>query len=111
MTPPPPEENIERVSVNSIRSIFNKSQYPRQIENGTLTPEYVRNVHMAHPEKVGEPWCTHSQFIRYCDGKGKWLVELHQYFRSKDNTLGGSGQPDPKRLRVATKIYVADKNK
>ncbi|GAI01506.1 unnamed protein product, partial [marine sediment metagenome] len=30
--------------------------------------------------------------------------------RSKDKTLGGSGQPDPKRLRVANKIYIADKN-
>jgi len=105
-----PKENIERVSVDSIRSIFNRSQYPRQIKNGTLLPEYVRNDHMTHPEKVGEPQCTHSQFIRYCNGKGRWLVEVHQYFRSKDKTLGGSGQPDPKRLRVANKIYIADKN-
>ena len=100
---------VERVSPASIRDIFNKSQYPRQIENGVLVPKYLHNKHISKPELIGEPWCTYSQLIRYCDSNGRWMVEVHQYFRSEDNSLGGQGKPDPKRLRVGTKVLIADK--
>ena len=103
-----PYDEIERVSLTSIRDIFNKSQYPRQIKNGTLKPRIIRDNHLDKPQEVGEPWCTHSQFIRYCDNAGNWLVEIHQYWRSRDNTIGGCGFPDPKRLKIASKIIIAD---
>lgn len=107
---PPYSEDIERVTPATIREIFNKSQYPRWIDNGTLTPNYIRNNHLSQPELVNEPVCTHSQVIRYCDSNGNWLVEVHQYFHSGDNTIGGSGRPDPKRLRIGYRILIADKH-
>ncbi len=109
MAPPSNYDQIERVSLKTIRDIFNKSQYPRQIDNGTLVPEYLRDKHLTDPELVNEPWCTYSQFIRYCDANGRWMVEVHQYFRSKDGSIGGYGKPDPKRIRIATKVLIADK--
>ena len=109
MISPPNEDQVERTSPKSIRKIFNKSQYPRWIENGILVPKYIRNKHLPKPQLVHEPWCTYSQFIRYCDVGGHWVVEVHQYFRSEDNSIGGQGKPDPKRLRIGNKIFIADK--
>ena len=109
MIKPPSKDQTERTSPTNIREIFNKSQYPRWIKNGILTPRYIRNKHLPHPELVSEPFCTYSQLIRYCDTNGRWLVEVHQYFRSEDNSIGGRGKPDPKRLRIGNKVLIADK--
>ena len=70
-----------------------------------LTKRYLRNDHLQHPEKKGEPWCTHSQMIRFLDAKGQWLYEVHQYLRP-GGKIGGSGQPDPKRVRLDGVIYT-----
>ena len=109
MLSPLNKEQVERVPLKIIRDIFNKSQYPKWIKNGHLVPNYIRNKHLPNPELVHEPWCTYSQLVRYCDTKGQWLVEVHQYFRSKDKSIGGHGKPDPKRLRIGDKIFIADK--
>jgi hypothetical protein len=105
----PPIENIQRVPPDIMRDIFNRSQYPRWITEKVLNPKFVRDDHLPKPEVVHEPYCTYSQIIRYCDVSGEWKVEIHQYFRSATNTLGASGKPDPKRMRVGNIIYIADK--
>lgn len=76
------------------------------ITRGGLKKEYLRNSHLKHPEKVGEPQCTRAQMIRYTDSQGRWVVEVFQYLRP-DKTIGGSGKPDPKRLRHDQKIFIA----
>ena len=107
MLPPPQADEVEYTSPNNIRRKFNKSQYPDMIANGLLIPEYLRNDHLKEPEKVGEPHCTHGQMIRYSDKAGQWAVEAFQYLRP-DKTIGASGRPDPKRLRVGNKVYIVE---
>lgn len=75
------------------------------IEDGALKPVYLRNDHLLNPERLGEPQCTRGQMIRYLDSKGRWLVEVFQYLR-EDGTLGASGKPDPKRLRLGQTVYA-----
>lgn len=109
MLPPPEVDEVEYVSPNNIRRMFNESQYPSMIANGLLLPEepYLRNAHLKEPQKVGEPYCTHGQTIRYSDKSGQWFVVVFQYLRA-DKTIGASGRPDPKRLRVGNKIFIVD---
>lgn len=104
----PEAPNIIYVSQTIICKKFNESQYPKMIADGDLRSEYLRNSHLREPEAIGEPPCTHSQLLRYYDGEGQWLVEVHQYLRN-DHTFGASGMPDPKRLRIGDTIYVEEK--
>lgn len=108
MLRPPQEDQIQRIPLTTIRHLYNESQFPDMIAQGRLLPNYIRNGHLKEPGKVGEPYCTHSQFIRYLDINGQWVVEVHQYLRP-DKTLGGKGKPDPKRLRIGNKVYIAEK--
>jgi hypothetical protein len=102
MLPP----SIRRVPAGQIRRLFNTSAVPAMIANGILTAQYLRDAVLRNPAAVGEPPGTRSQIIRYADATGRWIVEVHQYLRP-DGTLGASGRPDPKRLRLAGIIYVA----
>lgn len=73
-----------------------------------LKKRIFSNDHLKHRQrlKVDEPRCTRSQKIRYYEG-GKWVVTVHQYKR-RDGTIGASGKPDPKRLRIGNKVYILD---
>jgi hypothetical protein len=103
MSPRLPDE-VKHISEKSIRHMFNQSQYPFMITEGQLVPKFLRNDHLKKPEGKGEPYCTRSQTIRYSDKAGNWVVEVHQYFR-EDKTIGGSGRPDPKRLRIGNTVF------
>ena len=106
MSPLLPDE-VKYVSKESIRHMFNESQYPSMIKKGELLPKFLRNIHLTRPEEKGEPYCTRSQMIRYSDKAGNWVVEVHQYFRP-DETIGASGSPDPKRLRIGNTVFAVD---
>ena len=107
MVKPPQAHKVKYVTPDIIRRRFNKSQVPRMIAHGQLVPKCLRNGHLKGPEKrkYPEPYCTRSQTIRYCDSNGQWVVEVHQYLRP-DGTLGASGKPDPKRLRVGNTVFT-----
>lgn len=77
------------------------------IADGRLTPNYLRNDHLKAPETKREPYCTCGQMIRYRDSTGQWAVEVFQYLRP-DKTIGGSGRPDPKRLRIRNTVFIAE---
>src|SRR3989338_9151424 len=100
-----PRYTVEYTSPDVIRQKFNQSQYPAWIKNRTLVPTIVRDAPVKDPKRRREPLGTRSQFIRYVDRSGQWLVEVHQYLRP-DATLGASGNPDPKRLRIGHTIYA-----
>ena len=106
MTAPGPDK-VEFVSASSIRRLFNESQFPRMINAMQLTVEYLRNTHLKEPEKKNEPYCTHGQMIRYIGLDRQWVAEIFQYLRP-DGTLGASGHPDPKRLRMHGKVYIVN---
>jgi len=93
------------VSPNSIRERFNASQYPSLIAQGLLKAQTVRDTVLRDPPPGKGPPGTRSQFIRYWNQSGRWVVEIHQYLRP-DGTLGGSGKPDPKRLVIGNVIYA-----
>lgn len=48
-----------------------------------------------------------SQTVDYWDDQGHKVARVHQY-RKKDGTLGASGKPDPKVLRVGDILYALD---
>ena len=100
-------DNVKRVPAKSIREIFNAGQFSSLIQRGELKPVFLRNDHLNSPQAWQGPFCTHSQIIRYLETSGQWVVEMHQYLRP-DQTLGASGKPDPKRLRVGDTIYVVE---
>jgi hypothetical protein len=95
------------VSPRILGETFNGSQIPKQIEHGELIPRFLRNAYLNHPEQVGEAWCTRGQMIRYLDDQGTLVVEVFQYMRS-DGSLGASGRPDPKRMRIRNEIWIAE---
>ena len=51
-----------------------------------------------------EPFCTRSQMVSYRDHDDSEIVRVHQYLR-KDNSIGASGKPDPKRLLDDGTLY------
>ncbi|MCK4388475.1 MAG: hypothetical protein KAW00_06845 [Dehalococcoidia bacterium] len=104
---PPLSDEVKYVPKESICRMFNESQYPLMIAKGQLMPQFLRNDHLKKPEEKKEPDCTRSQMIRYSDKAGHWAVEVHQYFRA-DKTIGGSGRPDPKRLRIGNTVFAVD---
>ena len=77
------------------------------IARGQLVPRYRRDVHLKEPEEFQGPFCTRAQTIRYIDKDGQWAVVLFQYLRP-DKTLGASGKPDPKRLRIGKTVFILD---
>lgn len=105
----PQEEPIEFVNPTRIREAFNTSQYPEFIRDGTLKPEYLRNAHLSRSvaEEKKEPWCTQAQMIRYLDQQGLWCVEVFQYLHP-EGTIGASGKPDPKRMRLEGRVLMLD---
>lgn len=103
----PPGEQAKYVSAQRIRAIFNNSQLPDQIARGDLRPVVLKDSPLQSPVARGEPSGTRSQVIRYLDQAGQWVAVVHQYLRP-DGSLGGSGKPDPKRLRIAGTIFVVE---
>ncbi len=77
------------------------------MENGQLTPFYLRDAHLTQEER-GNHLCTQRQMIRYLDPQGNPVVEVFQYLRA-DGTLGASGMPDPKRLWLNNEILIAER--
>lgn len=104
---PRPREMLQYLPPSSLREKFNASQYPVMIANGTLAPIVLRDG-QPDPQKR-EPLGTRSQYIRYVNQSGQWLVEGHRYLRS-DGTLGASGKFDPKAIRLGNTIYRAKKS-
>ncbi len=99
----PSSEEIEVVSKEEIRNLFNQSEYPRMIATGQLTRILYKEKPIPIPQRLALPMGTVQQYVRYVDADGKWVVEFHQ-FRCPDGSLGGSGLPDPKRLRLGSRI-------
>lgn len=102
-----PDSNFPiRVPPSILRQYFNNSELSLQIETGALQPSLQEDRHLEHPERVNEEYCTRHQWKRYVDTDGKMILETSNYLRP-DNTLGASGKPDPKRMLVGERIWIA----
>lgn len=76
------------------------------IQDGRLLPVVLKDAILQDPVAKGEPPGTRSQIVRYMDARdGQWVVTIHQYIRP-DGTIGASGKPDPKWLRINNLILI-----
>jgi len=92
-----------------LRELFNLEVLPR-IEAGELQ-ELVLSERPAHP-KYGQESGAQSQIVAYYEaGKGSKgvigpkVAVIHRYLLS-DGSLGASGRPDPKSLKLDGRFYV-----
>ncbi len=99
---PPIDSDVEWVSKDIIRQIFNESQFVEKVQKGIFQARLKRNSHLSAPPPT-EPYCTNSQIVMYYDENNSVVAIVHQYLRP-DGTLGGSGKPDPKRLWIGNRI-------
>lgn len=89
--------SVVRVDEWSLRKMFNEGRYWERAQSHELVTRVGHNKHPAPPES-GQPHCTRSQEVTYYDPiTNTELARVHQYLRP-DNSLGGSGMPDPKTL-------------
>jgi hypothetical protein len=107
MSQPPP---IQRIDEWEMRRIFNENNLWDKLTSGELTAVILESRNA--PDSAGQPAGTLSQSISYRDPDGNEIARVHQYLKP-DNTLGGSGQPDPKRVYYDGVLYrlIKAKNK
>ena len=96
---------VNWISSGRIRSLFNGSQYPALIANGSLVALPLRRTHLQKPSPHQGPLCTHSEVILYQSNEKSLFVIIHQYLKP-DGSLGASGRPDPKRIKIDGEIYA-----
>jgi len=88
-----------------LRSYFNSIDIEGQLASGLLR-RVMRSEH--HPRETSplahEPFCTWSRMYRYLTADGKPAALVHEYNRP-DGSVGGSGRPDPKWLRVGDEVW------
>jgi hypothetical protein len=78
--------------------MFNQGGYLQQIQSGELVEQTNRTKdRIPNPPPAGHPPGTHSKYIRYVNQAGEFVVAVHQYVLP-NNSIGGSGRPDPKEL-------------
>jgi hypothetical protein len=101
--PPTPEyPEVQWVTADIIRELFNERQFFNKASAGELSTHVKRDSHR-DPPPAGEPYCTRSQIVYYYDRDQNPVAIVHQY-RRPDGTIGASGQPDPKRLFLENRI-------
>src|SRR5262245_61218533 len=93
---------VVRVSVRELRQLFDE-HCAEDIREGRLQAFLVKEGHPAPRPSL--PVCTRSQYIAFRDADGNTKAGVHQYLRP-DNTLGGSGLQDPKRVVVGDRVYL-----
>jgi len=100
---------IVRVTVSEMRQRFNEGKHWERMLQGEYTAVVREN---RHPSLMAanEPFCTQSQMVSYIDKENNEIARVHQYLRP-DGTVGASGRPDPKRLRIGNILYRLETTK
>ena len=96
---------VKYVGAKKIQQAFNKRQLYSRLLAGELQASIRDDNHLnrARAANLRMPHCTCSQMVAYLE-QGQLVTIVHQYLQP-DGTLGGSGQPDPKWLRVGQDIW------
>lgn len=106
----PPAETFRIVDEQAIRRAFNAGRFRERADAGELKRRHRQeSIHLKGrlARQRGEPRCTRSQMIEYFELSGLKVAIVHQY-RRRDGSIGGSGRPDPKWLRVGSEIWTTD---
>ncbi len=101
-------EQYRTVDETSIRRAFNAGRFVERATVGALTARArPGSLHLKGrlARARGEPRCTRSQLVEYFEESGLKVAIVHQY-RRRDGSIGGSGRPDPKWLRVGSEIWT-----
>lgn len=108
MVQTPDDNSPINVPPSILRQYFNNSELSHRIEAGELEPILLQDRHLTKPEerRQPEPFCTRHQTKRYVNEDGIIILETTSYLR-RDGTLGASGKPDPKRMLVGDRLWVA----
>lgn len=106
MSPVPDEpiDEVEWVSPDIIRGIFNDGQYYQKVLGNQLTA-HIKKDKLLSSVPIGEPPGVRSQILYYYDQNGEPVAIVHQYVRP-DGSLGGSGKPDPKKIFLEGRIIA-----
>lgn len=93
-----------------MRRIFNENNIWDKVKSGELIAVILESRTAPADAQQGDK--TLSQSISYRDTDGNEIARVHQYLKP-DNTLGGSGLPDPKRIFHNGVLYrlIKAKNK
>lgn len=94
----------QAVGAWELRRRFKEAQLEQRVTKGEVTVTVKRSGHPSPPPAC-EPVCTRSETLEYRDNSGVKLSVAHRYLRP-DGTIGASGKPDPKLLRVGPVLYV-----
>lgn len=101
----PPEQR--RVNAEELQRLFNEAGYYNRTQTGEFSEEVV---YEGRPRKeANQPTGTRSERVNYVDHNGRYVATVHQY-RKPDGTLGASGLPDPKRVRIGNVVYILDES-
>ena len=96
----------QRVDASVLRTAFNQGQFYERLSVGQLYARvHPNSIHLSRrlARARGEPRCTRSQMVSYYELSGLKVAVVHLY-RRRDGTIGASGRPDPKWLRVHDRI-------
>ena len=106
----PPTGSVEEVDEQTLRHYFNIGQIEQRTQRGELTTKVKPgSKHAARPE-ANEPPGTISHIVQYFDENGELIAKAHEYVRP-DGSVGASGRPDPKWLRIGDRILKQKRKK
>jgi hypothetical protein len=95
----------QAVDAATLRQLFNDSGYYLSVQSGEFSEEVV---YEGPPSRAANQTAgTVSQRVRWYDASGRWVATVHQYVKP-DGSLGGSGRPDPKQMRIGSVTYSVD---
>jgi hypothetical protein len=107
---PPSERFVEEVDAQTLRHHFNIGQIEERAQRGQLLKSVQPGSEHLAPVAAGEPAGTLSHIVNYFDLTRQLVAIAHEYVRS-DGSLGGSGRPDPKWMRVGDRILKLKRKK
>src|SRR3990172_4890954 len=101
-------EEYRAVDEAAIRRAFNAGRFKERVDAGELIQQpREESIHLKGrlARARREPRCTRSQMVEYFEPSGLKVAIVHQY-RRRDGSIGGSGRPDPKWLRVGSEVWT-----
>jgi len=97
-----PSSQIEWVTPEEIRNIFNEEKFYDKTLTGELIAVTMKDRQLQR-RLPGMPVGTKSQILYYYTKKRQLVAIVHQYLLP-NGSIGGSGLPDPKKLILGPRI-------
>ena len=102
--------SAEEADAQTLRHYFNIGQIEQRAQRGELIKAVQPGSEHPAPAAKGEPPGTISHIVNYFESNRQLVAIAHEYVRP-DGSLGASGRPDPKWLRVDNRILKLRRGK